>query len=144
MRVLAPIFEKHGVNFVLGGHEHNYQRTVPLRFTPKDTTKAHALHTKERVIPGEFALDRAFDGETRTRADGIIYLVTGAGGKYLYDPEFNGDPSKWVLPEDGNLPYTAKMISDRHSFTVFDVERDELIMRQIDEQGTEIDRVRLT
>jgi len=38
----------------------------------------------------------------------------------------------------------VKMISDRHSLTVFDVERDELLMRQIDEQGSEIDRIRVT
>ena len=144
MRVLAPIFEAHGVNFVLSGHEHNYQRTVPIRFTPKDTTKAHKLHTKDRIITGEFKLDLAFDGVQRTKADGVIYITTGAGGKYLYDAEYNGDPTKWVVPEDNNLAYTTKMISDRHSFTVFDLERDELLMRQIDEQGNEIDRIRLT
>ena len=144
MRVLAPLFEQHGVNFVLSGHEHNYQRTRPLRFSPRDTAKAHRLHAKDRVIPGDFKLDLAFDGEAKTRADGVIYLTTGAGGKYLYDVSYNGDPSKWVLPEDGNLAYTVKMISDRHSLTVFDVERDELLMRQIDEQGSEIDRIRVT
>lgn len=144
MRVLAPIFEAHGVNFVLSGHEHNYQRTVPLRFNPKDTSKAHKIHTKDRIITGDFKLDLAFDGEKRTKADGVIYITTGAGGKYLYDPEYNGDPAKWVVPEDNNLAYTTRMISDRHSFTVFDLERDELLMRQIDEQGNEIDRIRLT
>jgi hypothetical protein len=144
MRVLAPIFEKGGVNVVLSGHEHNFQRTRPIRFTPGDTAKAHKIHTKDRVVSGDIKLDLAFDGETRTKADGIIYITTGAGGKYLYDPEYNDDPAKWVLPEDGNLAYTVKMISDRHSFTVFDVERDELLMRQIDEQGDEIDRIRLT
>ena len=34
MRVLAPIFEAHGVDIVLSGHEHNYQRPRPLRFMP--------------------------------------------------------------------------------------------------------------
>jgi hypothetical protein len=144
MRVLVPIFERHSVNFVLSGHEHNYQRTRPIRFTPRDTAKAHNVHTKDRVIPGDFKLDLAFDGEKQTRADGIIYLTTGAGGKYLYDPDYNDAPAKWVLPEDGNLAYTVKMISDRHSLTVFDVERDEVLMRQIDEHGNEIDRIRVT
>jgi acid phosphatase type 7 len=144
MRVLAPIFEQHGVNFVLSGHEHNFQRTRPIRFTPRNVTKAHSIHTKDRVIPGDIKLDQVFDGEKNTRADGVIYITTGAGGKYLYDPEYNDDPAKWVLPEDGNLPYTVKMISDRHSFTVFDIERDELVMRQIDEHGNEIDRIVVT
>jgi len=144
MRALAPIFEKYGVNFVLSGHEHNYQRTRPIRFTPHDTSKAHALHTKDRLVPGEFKVDLAFDGENATRANGIIYITTGAGGKYLYDPEYHDAPEKWVLPEDGNVAYTVKMVSDRHSLTVFDVERDEVLMRQIDQHGTEIDRIRVT
>ena len=144
MRVLAPIFQENGVNFVLSGHEHNYQRTVPLRFTPKDLTKAHAIHTKDRIVTGDFQLDREFDGEKRTKARGVIYLTTGAGGKYLYDPEYNNAPEKWVIPEDGNLAFVSRMISDRHSLTVFDVERDEVLLRQIDEQGNEIDRIRVT
>ena len=144
MRVLAPIFQENGVNFVLSGHEHNYQRTVPLRFTPKDVTKARAIHTKDRIVTGDFQLDLSFDGEKTTKADGVIYITTGAGGKYLYDPEFNNAPEKWTIPEDGKLAFTAKMISDRHSLTVFDVERDEVLLRQIDEQGNEIDCIRVT
>ena len=144
MRVLAPIFEKHGVNIVLSGHEHNYQRTRPIRFTPGDTTKAHNLHSKDRVVSGEIKLDLAFDGEKQTKADGIIYITTGAGGKYLYDPEYNNNPEKWVMAEDGNLRYTVTMVSDRHSITVIDLERDELRLRQIDQHGNEVDRIRLT
>ena len=144
MRVLAPIFEQYGVNFVLSGHEHNYQRTRPLRFTPRDLTNAHNLHSKNRLIPGDIKVDFAFDGEKQARASGVIYITTGAGGKYLYDPEYNNDPSKWVLPEDGNIAYTANMVSDRHSLTVFDLDHDELFMRQIDERGNEIDRIHLT
>ena len=144
MRVLAPIFERHGVNFVLSGHEHNYQRTQPLRFAPRDLAKAAALNSKDRVVTGDFTIDRAFDGETHTRADGVIYITTGAGGKYLYDQEFNDDPAKWSLPEDNHERYVTRMISDRHSLTVFDVERDELLLRQIDEHGNEIDRIRVT
>jgi len=144
MRVLAPIFEKHRVSFVLSGHEHNYQRTQPLRFAPKDTARAKALNSKDRLISGEFAIDRNFDGEKATRADGVIYITTGAGGKYLYDPDFNNAPEKWTLPADGNVAYVTRMISDRHSFTVFDIERDEVLLRQIDERGNEIDRIRVT
>ncbi len=144
MRMFAPLFEKHQVNFVLSGHEHNYQRTQPLRFAPRDTAKAKNLNSKDRLIAGEFTIDRNFDGERTTRAEGVIYITTGAGGKYLYDPEFNNAPEKWSLPEDGNVRYVAQMVSDRHSLTIFDVERDEVLLRQIDERGNEIDRIRLT
>src|SRR5215469_12097570 len=33
MRTVAKILEDHGVNVVFNGHEHNYQRTLPLRAT---------------------------------------------------------------------------------------------------------------
>ncbi len=144
MRALVPLFEKHRVNFVLSGHEHNYQRTQPLRFSPKNTAKAKNLNSKDRLIAGDFVIDRNFDGEKTTRADGVIYITTGAGGKYLYDPEFNNAPEKWSLPEDGNVRYVTQMVSDRHSLTVFDVDHDEVILRQIDEHGNEIDRIRVT
>ena len=31
MRAIAKLLEDHGVNLVFNGHEHNYQRTLPLR-----------------------------------------------------------------------------------------------------------------
>ena len=144
MRALAPLFERRGVNIVLSGHEHNYQRTQPLRFTPRDLAPARALQSRERVLPGDFVIDAKFDGAKVSKADGVIYLTTGAGGNYLHDREFNDEPAKWSLPGDDHVRYVTKMISDRHSLSVFDVERDELLMRQIDEQGNEIDRIRLT
>ncbi|MGX9080445.1 hypothetical protein ACWTQY_31815, partial [Klebsiella pneumoniae] len=68
MRVLAPIFQQHGVAMVLSGHEHNYQRTRPFTFTPKDVSKAKDLNTSKREVPGEFVVDREFDGVTKTKA----------------------------------------------------------------------------
>jgi uncharacterized protein (TIGR03437 family) len=32
--LVVPILERHGVQLVLGGHEHNYQRTRPIRNSP--------------------------------------------------------------------------------------------------------------
>src|SRR5258708_4903312 len=144
MRVLAPIFEKHGVNFVLSGHEHNYQRTVPIRFKPSDVVKDDNLHSKDRLVPGDFPLDTRFDVAKETTADGVIYITTGAGGKALYDPSFNNNPEKWTLPEDNHLRYVAQMVTDRHSITVFDIDGRTALMRQIDESGNEIDRIQVT
>lgn len=33
---LAPVFERHGVQLVLSGHEHDYERTVPLKADAPD------------------------------------------------------------------------------------------------------------
>jgi len=143
MRVLCPIFEKCGVDIVLSGHEHTYQRTIPLRFAPSDPTKAKDVASKIRLVPGEFTLDTEFDGETHTRPKGIIHITTGAGGKHLYDAVYNENPAKWTLAEDGHVACVARMITDRHSLTVFELDGHSLLMRQIDEAGNEIDRLRI-
>jgi len=144
MRVLAPLFEAHGVDVVLSGHEHNYQRPRPIRFRPSGVGNSADIGEKDRRVSGRFTVDRAFDGVTNTRPDGVLYIVTGAGGKHLYDAGFTDNPARWTHADDGHVEYVAKMVTDRHSFSVFDVESTRLTMTQIDEAGGEIDRIVLT
>ena len=61
--------------------------------------------------------------------------MTGAGGKHLYDPGFTDNPSRWTHADDDHVDYVVKMITDRHSFSVFDVDGPRLTMTQIDEAG---------
>ncbi len=144
MRVLSPLFEKHGVDLVLHGHEHTYQRTKPLRFQPNDESGAKDVGSKDRYVPGTFTVDRKFDGKAITKPDGILYITTGAGGKHLYDPQMNANPKNWLHEEDDYVEYVARFVSDRHSLTVFDVNSKSLTMRQVDEWGREIDRISIT
>jgi 3',5'-cyclic AMP phosphodiesterase CpdA len=53
---LVPIFEDLGVHFVIAGHDHSYERTVPIR----DEREAPFAH------------------------GGVVYIVTGGGGQVLY------------------------------------------------------------
>jgi predicted MPP superfamily phosphohydrolase len=53
---LAPIFEAYGVDLVLSGHNHNYERT-------------HAIHAGAR---------------STLKDGGVVYIVTGGGGGTLY------------------------------------------------------------
>ena len=144
MRALSPLFEAHGVDFCLHGHEHVYQRTMPLRFAPNDLTKAPPSHVSDRRIPGTFTIDTKFDGKAVTKAQGIIYITTGAGGKELYDPGFDDHPELWRHPDDSNVAYVSRFISSVHSFTVFDVHGSSLVMTQIGEDGKELDRIEVT
>ena len=132
MRVLSPIFEKHGVDMVFHGHEHNYQRTRPFRFAPGDTKLVHNLNSSQRLVPGRFTIDTQFDGAKHTRPDGVIYLTTGAGGARLYDTDYTNDRSKWLRVEDDNAPYVAQVFADRHSLTLFEIAGDTLDMKQVD------------
>ena len=144
MRILSPIFEKNKVDFVLHGHEHNYQRTKPFRFVPTDTSAASSTNSSKRLVPGQFSIDEAFDGARNTRPDGVIYLTTGAGGAKLYDTDYTNDPSKWLHEQDDNAPYVAQVFADGHSLTMFDIGGKTLDMKQVDETGATIDRLRVT
>ena len=123
MRQLAELFEAGAVDVVFNGHVHNYQRSYPFRFTAGPNGDDKPLLGKsgkpitggKLMVPGRFRLDKSFDGSTRTRADGVIYIVTGAGGQHLYDPDQQDEPSSWQ-------DFTQKFVSKVHSLTVADVD----------------------
>ncbi|MDQ2949855.1 MAG: metallophosphoesterase family protein, partial [Acidobacteriota bacterium] len=102
MRLMATIFERHKVDVVFAGHVHNYQRTYPLTF------KLRVDHGT--AVDGEWKLDKKFDGVKHTRPEGVLYLVSGAGGAGLYNPEQQSDPASWQ-------EFTYKYIADTHSLT---------------------------
>jgi hypothetical protein len=78
MRTIGSFLQDHGVNFVFNGHEHNYQRTLPIRALANVTTAP---------VPGtpQVEIDSAFDGRTHTVPDGVLYFVEGAGGNRDFD-----------------------------------------------------------
>jgi acid phosphatase type 7 len=144
MRVLAPLFEAHGVDIVLNGHEHNYQRPRPFTFAPAGPGRSAAVKEKDRRVSGTFTIDTRFDGVQHTRPKGILHLITGAGGRELHDISFNDDRARWRRADDGHVDYVVKMVSDRHSLSVFEIEGGRLTMTQIDETGRELDRIIVT
>ncbi len=131
MRPISPLLEQYGVDLVLAGHVHNYQRTAPLRFQPT------GAGPRGKPVAGRFTVDEAFDGRTVTRAKGILHVVTGAGGAELYDRWQTDVKTSWQ-------PWTRAFVSDRHSFTVLDVDTRQLKLRQLDAQGQELDAITLT
>jgi len=119
MRTLSPLFEKHKVDIVFSGHVHNYQRTRPIRMTG-----------------GKMQIDQAFNGKTATKANGVIYVVTGAGGAGLYDRALESRVSRWK-------PFTAAYIG-RHSLTQVDLNGQNLQVQQRLPSGQVVDRWKLT
>lgn len=95
-------FEESGVDMVFCGHNHLYERTTPLM--------------KDQIVE---------DGQ------GIVYIVTGAGGVSRY-------PEK--LPNPAYIKYYN---ADVFSYTRVDLTADRLELVQIDEHGKEIDRYTL-
>jgi len=142
MRLLSPLMEAGKVDVVLNGHVHNYQRSFPLTFQPekKGTLLVGGKDNKTirgRVVPGKWTLDKAFDGHTQTKPNGIIYLVTGAGGQELYNEEQEHDTDSWQK-------FTFKYIAHTHSFTVADVDGNKITFRQVAEDGKELDTFSIT
>jgi len=136
MRILAPLFEKHGVSLVFNGHVHNYQRSHPLKFVPQVSDNGK-MRQSNGTVGGKFSLDTAFDGKTQTKLNGVMYIVTGAGGAKLYNPELNDAPDKWK-------PFTKSYVADTHSITVMDVDGKTLTLRQVAANGKELDRFTVT
>ena len=146
MRLLSPILEELKIDLVLTGHVHNYQRTVPLKFSPKlDSTGTRYVVTPEGRVDGEFKLDEKYDGINNTKPNGIIYVVTGAGGAPLYDSSLSGKPELWKHdPQQNWVPFTTKIVSDKHSFTIVETIGKKLVLKQLDEKGVVFDEITIT
>lgn len=123
-RYLATLFEEGKVDIVFAGHVHNYQRTHPLLFK-----------AREAAPPFQSGKSYKVEGEYRM-GEGPLYIVTGAGGARLYDPSQTDEPNTWQ-------PYTVKFFSKLHSFSIVEVEKTSVTLKQIDQNGAELDRVQL-
>jgi hypothetical protein len=146
MRLLSPVLEQLGVDLVINSHVHNYQRTKPLRFAPKlNEAGDRYVISPEGRVDGKFTLDEKFDGVSNTKADGIIYIVSGSGGAGLYDMPISNNPELWKHePADNWVPFTVKLISDVHCFTLVDVNGKSLVLKQINLKGEVLDEIKMT
>lgn len=75
--IYQPLFDQHRIDFVLHGHSHNMQRTLPIKYGGLD---------QEPVISPS-GLDFSQD-------HGQIYIVSGAGGRMLR--EFDEPKNRWT------------------------------------------------
>jgi hypothetical protein len=65
--VYHPLFEKYGVNLVLQGHVHAYERTYPLRFNSEDS--------ENPIVTNE-------DSGNYRSVDGMVVATVGTGGAF--------------------------------------------------------------
>jgi 3',5'-cyclic AMP phosphodiesterase CpdA len=136
MRLVADLLEAGKVDVVFNGHVHNYQRTFPIRFVADRDAQGKMIREKN-LVPGKWTLDKSFDGAKDTTPEGVIHIVTGAGGAGLYNPEQQAQPETWQT-------FTDKFISTIHSITVVDVNDRTLTVRQVDVDGKTIDEFKVT
>ncbi len=67
---ILPIADRYGVELILSGHDHNYQRSHPVR---------------DRIVRDAWQ-DPRFDSPR-----GTIHIVTGGGGYFLYNKHVRAD-----------------------------------------------------
>lgn len=138
MRILAPLLESHGVHLVFSGHNHTYERTYPLHFAPRPQADGKLIAANGHV-DGEFQFDKSYDGKKNTKANGIIYVVTGGGGARQKLMSAHPDGVSAEMP-----PYTVNMVDSVHSFTTVDMTGDKLVIKQISEDGELLDEFVVT
>ncbi len=82
-----PLFDKYGVDLVLAGHEHHFERTFPVR----------------GVLPGSSLLTPAPQEGNVSVMDttkGAVHMIIGGGGHPFYTP-----PGAFDTPHDGVVIY---------------------------------------
>lgn len=70
--VYHPLFDKYRVDLVVQGHEHNYQRSYPLRYNPSNSSNP--------VI----VTDNSYAHNNYTNPQGRIFLTVGTAGARLF------------------------------------------------------------
>lgn len=117
-----PILEAHGVDAVLAGHSHIYERSWLLRGA-YDTPTTAAGHV---VDMGDGRLDG--DGPYRTGADGTLYVVAGHGGAGV----------------GGTADHPVMFLSEvDYGSCIVDVDGSQLTLRNVRWDGVETDHVTL-
>jgi Calcineurin-like phosphoesterase len=80
----APLFDRYAVDLVVAGHNHCYERTLPIRH-------GHAI---------------SFDADRADSANGTTYVTAGGGGA-VATPDFITEGLTRVNTSDGKAPETV-------------------------------------
>src|ERR671911_2769300 len=78
--IYHPLFEQYNVDLVLQGHQHNYQRTYPIKYNSDSPKNPIITDTNKN---------------TYTNPEGQIYLTVGTGGAGLH--KLNGNKAPYTV-----------------------------------------------
>jgi len=126
---LAPLFEEYGVDIVLTGHDHSYQRSYPLRQirSPEICRGGGEQQVERRRFGFGDLILCAVDGHMEPDfldPGAPIYVVTGGGGAALY-----------------RIFDSLRMasVAMRHHAVIVEIEGDELRMSAVGTAGAVFD-----
>lgn len=135
MRLLSEVFESGGVDIVFSGHSNSYQRSCPFKFA-LDPSQDSDRESKLGFVYGKYKMDKVFDGVSHLKPDGVIYLISGGGGDEPAELRIQEDQTRWQ-------PFTRKFYCQKSSFTTCKVIGRKLDLKQVAEDGTVVDQVRI-
>jgi hypothetical protein len=97
-----PLFYKYGVDFVLAGHDHDYERSYLVAGTDSGTVmRPHVVSTNKTSVDSD---------------NGLVHLVIGTGGTKGHDDVYNmgtaGEPTETInvsgtATETEDAPWSA-------------------------------------
>jgi predicted phosphodiesterase len=87
--IYHPLFDRYGVDLVLQGHNHNYQRTYPITFNPGKGS--------DPTVTNQFTT--GYQGNK----DGMVYAIVGTAGEGFH-------------PLEGRHSYVATQFADKFGF----------------------------
>jgi hypothetical protein len=88
-----PLFDRYGVDLVLCGHDHDYERSWPVRGCEHDAGRdAASGHTVDTCRPVPVMTAEPADGAFDT-SHGTIHLILGGGGTNSPSDSYGSDPA---------------------------------------------------
>jgi hypothetical protein len=117
----VPILEAAGVDLVLSGHSHGYERSclVSGAYDTPTTAAGHIVDARDGDALGPYRKERG------TSARGTVYVVAGHGGRELADV--------------GQHPLMCRSES-AHGSLILDVDGDRLTVQNLRDDGQVTDR----
>ena len=123
-KVYHPLFDKYGVDLVLAGHNHWYERTLPLKFNvnapsspivdPEDETEdeGERISNNDQVVNFE-TLDDTTTINNFDDSDNPTFITIGTAGRKQHD-------------QNGRLPYITSVWDKGFGFLKIDVTKKTL------------------
>jgi Purple acid Phosphatase, N-terminal domain/Calcineurin-like phosphoesterase len=93
-----PLFYKYGVDFVLAGHDHDYERSYVVKGTDSGTVlRPHVVSTELKHVNSDL---------------GLVHLVIGTGGTHGHDDVYMTDTTDGEPEEGINVSGTEIVTED--------------------------------
>jgi hypothetical protein len=118
-----PLFYKYGVDLVLSGHDHDYERSYAVRGV--DMNDPDAAPTLRPTVV-------SFDTTEVDTSKGLVHLVLGGGGTSSHDDVYFGTDSAYgpytaangLLSQVYNAPTTYKAVAQTTEMATWSAVRD--------------------